>query len=110
MFCNKASSALDLTGIKRKYFDVLIHQLNGFSYSDIQNLVQNVVKQKIIKNESTASVFDFLHEVVVFKHHGNIEQKSVIRYLLDCGLPQQAIADYFNISVRQVRNCLQKKD
>jgi len=110
LLLHKASSALDLTGIKRKYFDVLIHQLNGFSYSDIQNLVQNVVKQKIIKNESTASVFDFLHEVVVFKHHGNIEQKSVIRYLLDCGLPQQAIADYFNISVRQVRNCLQKKD
>ena len=109
LLLNKASSVLDLTGIKRKYFDVVIRQLNGFSYSDIQNLVQNVVKQKIIKNESSASVFDFLCEIAAFKYHGNIGQQGVIQYLLDCGLPQQAIADYFGISVRQVRNCLRNK-
>jgi DNA-binding NarL/FixJ family response regulator len=71
--------------------------------------VQNVVKQKIIKNESSASVFDFLCEIAAFKYHGNIGQQGVIQYLLDCGLPQQAIADYFGISVRQVRNCLRNK-
>jgi len=109
LLLNKVSSALDLTGIRKKYYDVVVKQMYGFSYSDIQNLVQNVVKQKIIKNESSVSVFDFLCEIAAFKYHGNIEQQGVIQYLLGCGLPQQAIADYFGVSVRQVRNCLHEK-
>jgi ATPases of the AAA+ class len=103
---NKTSATIDLSGIKKKHFDIAIKQLHGFSYSNIQNLVQNIVKQKIIKNESSASVFDFLCEIAAVKHHGNIMQHDMICYLLDCGLPQQSIADYFGISLRQVRNCI----
>lgn len=105
----KTSSTLDSTGIKKKYLDIVVKQLNGFSYSEIQNLVQNIVKQKIMKDESFISAFDYLCEIAAFKSHGNITQHNTIQYLLECGLPQQSIADYFNISVRQVRNCLPNK-
>lgn len=100
----KLSASLDLTKIKNKYFDIIVDQLDGLSYSDIQNLVQNIVKQKIIKNEFTVSIFDFLCEIAIFKSHGNLLQKNLIKYFLEIKIPQKSIANYFNISVRQVRN------
>lgn len=103
------TNALDMSHIIPKQFSIIIEQLNGLSYSDIQTLTQNVVKQMIIKDETIASSFDFLCEIAVFKYHGNVDRQELIRYLLKCGLAQRAIAEYFHVSQRQVRNCLNSK-
>lgn len=102
-------NVMDMQNVTAKQQAIIIQQMKGLSYSEIQTLTQNVVKQKIIRNESCASVFDFLCEVAVFKNHANINQQDLIRYLLKCGLPQRSIADYFHISQRQVRNCMVPK-
>jgi len=62
--------------------------------------------RKIIDKTMLVSTLDFLCEIAAFKRHGNMIQKDLISYILDCGIPQQQTADYFNISLRQVRNCL----
>ena len=105
MFENITQS-LDMSQIPQKQYSIIIEQLKGLSYANIQTLTQNVVKQMIIKEQTIASAFDFLCEIVIFKYHGNVDQQDMIRYLLKCGLAQRAIAGYFHISQRQVRNCL----
>lgn len=102
-------NVMDLQNVTAKQRSIIIQQMKGLSYSEIQTLTQNVVKKKIIRNEICASVFDFLCELAVFKNHANINQQDLIRYLLECGLPQRSIADYFDISQRQVRNCMAPK-
>lgn len=103
------TSVLDVSYIVPKQHSIIIEQLNGLSYSDIQTLTQNVVKQMIIKDQTIASSIDFLCEIAIFKYHGNVDQHGLIRYLLECGIAQRAIAEYFHVSQRQVRNCLNKK-
>ena len=85
----------------------IYRQLHGLSYSDIQVLGQNVVKQKLIQNEDSATAIDFLTEIMMFRQHGNVEQPNLIHYLLQCGIPQRTIAEHFKISVRKVRNCIE---
>ena len=98
---------IDMREVTVKQRAILIKQLIGLSYSEIQTLSQNVVKQKIIKNEEKASITDFLYEVAIFRNHANISQQNTIRYLMECGLSQRQIAEYFHISLRQVRNCIE---
>ncbi len=100
---------LDMGRITSKQYAVIIEQLKGLSYSEIQTLIQNVVKHMIIKNETTASAADFLCEIAVSNCHGNADKKELICYLLKCGLSQRAAAEYFHISQRQVRNCIKEK-
>lgn len=105
----RVTDIIDTQDISDKQRSIIVRQMKGLSYSEIQTLTQNVVKQKIIKNENRANAFDFLCEVAVFKNHANINQQDLIHYLLECGLPQRAIGDYFHISQRQVRNCMASK-
>lgn len=109
LMVQKLTESLDLTQIREKYYKIIINQMKDLSYSDIQNLIQNVIKQKIIKKEMIATPFDFLCEIIAFKFHGKMSKRESIHFLLECGLPQQAIADYYKISVRQVRNCIIEK-
>lgn len=105
----KIIGVINIQQITPKQKKIIIRQLNGLSYSEIQTLMQNVIKQKIIKNEENADVFDFLCEVAVFKKHANISRQEMILYLLECGLPQRLVAEHFHTSQRQVRNCLKAK-
>lgn len=104
LMIKKTASSINLDGIRKKYYNIMVDQLEGFSYSDIQNLIQNVVKHKIIEDNMYATEFDFLTEIANFKAHGNLSNSALIQYLLECGIPQKTIADNLCISVRQVRN------
>ena len=108
-FFSKVTASLDKKSIADKHMVTIYGQLGGLSYSDIQVLGQNVVKQKLIQNEDSVSAIDFLTEIMLFKQHGNVEQSELIHYLLQCGIPQRSIAEHFKISVRQVRNCIELK-
>ena len=106
----RITRSMDISCISKKHLSIVMEQLKGLSYSDIQTLTQNVIKQKIIKNERVLSAFDFMREIAIFRYHGNVCQEDMIRYFLRCNFSQRSIAEYFRISQRQVRNCLPKGD
>lgn len=110
IFFTKIIETLDTDNISGKHMTTIYNQLYGLSYSDIQVLGQNVVKRKLIMNQDRADVIDFLNEIILFKHHGNVEQPELIHYLIDCGIPQRTIAEHFEISVRQVRKSIEQKE
>ncbi len=107
---SKTTSMLDTENIRKKYYDIIVKQMDGFSYSEIQTLIQNIVKQKLIENDMTTTEYDFLFEIANFKSHGNISNSDLIKFMLNCGIPQKNIADNLGISVRQVRNHIESQE
>lgn len=103
-------SAFDTSSIKPQKLNTLVDEMQGLSYSDLQTLLQNIIKQKLIKKESTISSIDILCELSSFKYHGNVSEQQMINYLLKCGIAQRPIAEHYKISLRQVRNCIDVKD
>lgn len=110
LFNSITANTLNMGNIPAKQYKIIIKELENFSYADIQNLVQNVVKQKLIKNDLNAAAIDFLSEIAFFNSHANLNQQDLIEYLLGCGIAQKVIGDYFGISQRQVRNCVINDD
>lgn len=103
-------NAFDISSIKPQKLKMLVEQMEGLSYSDLQTLLQNIIKQKLIKNELVINSIDVLCELSSFKYHGNVSQRQMINYLLKCGEAQRSIAEYYKISQRQVRNCIDVKE
>ena len=80
----------------------------GLSYSDIKDIVQNMLKKALIKGKNDIECADYLVEVFLFKNHGNYSQDEIIQYLYNNGIAQKQIGKYLSISERQVRNHIGK--
>lgn len=78
------------------------------SYSDIKNIIQNVVKKNVLKDKKNIEFIDFLVEIYLFKNHGNFTMEDLVRFICDNGVSQLQASKYFNISVRQIRNSLER--
>lgn len=110
LFDKIINGVLNIDEISSKQLNIIIQQLNGLSHSETKNLLQNVVKQSIIRDNLNVTTIDFLCEIAIFKAHANINQQDMIDYLIQCDIPQKAVANYFGISQRQVRNCVITND
>ena len=82
--------------------------MEGLSYSDIKDIVQNMLKKAVLQKKEEIGILDYIIEVFLFKHHGNYSQVDMIQYLSNHGVTQKVIGDHFGISERQVRNYLGK--
>jgi len=91
-----------------KKFDKLAKLLIGKSPSDVKTLINNSKAKTIINNRDTLQYEDILIELFEFNNRGNLTIDKLVEYLNDNGVPQATIADRMNISLRQVRNCLNK--
>lgn len=95
--------------ITETQWKTITSEMSGLSYSDIKDVVQNMLKKAVLKNKKEIECADYLVEVFIFNHHGNYEQREIVQYLFDNGVAQKQIARYFEISERQVRNLLGKR-
>ena len=95
-------------GITEPQWKIIVNAMNGLSYSDIKDIVQNMLKKAVLKEKTDIECADYLVEVFIFKNHGNYGQDEIIQYLYDNGVAQKQIGRYFSISERQVRNHLGK--
>lgn len=88
----------------------VINEMLGFSYADIKNILQNVIKKKLINNNLKIDYIDILVEIYLFKNHGDFTKEELIQFLCTNAIPQTQTAKYFDVSVRQIRNVVGKKD
>lgn len=95
-------------GITEAQWKAIVNAMVGMSYSDIKDVVQNVLKKAVLKNKTELECSDYLVETFIFKNHGNYGQDEVVQYLYNNGVAQKQIGRYFSISERQVRNYLGK--
>ena len=91
-----------------KRFDRLVKLLIGKSPSDIKNILNNAKAQTIINDREVLLYEDVLVEIFEFNHHGNLTIEKLVEFLKENGIPQTAIAERMNVSLRQIRNYLHK--
>lgn len=87
----------------------LIRLLDGKSPSDIKNIVNSAKAHSIINGKGILGYEDVLVEIFEFNNHSDLSFEKIIEFLNDNGIPQTAIADRMKISIRQVRNSLNKQ-
>lgn len=89
--------------------DKLIKLLEGKTPSDIKSIINNAKAQAIINGKNVLTYENLLVELFDFNHHGDLTIDKLVEFLNDNGIPQAAIAERMKVSVRQVRNYLNKQ-
>lgn len=107
-FINQFPKVANKGSITESQWKTIINAMSGLSYSDIKDIVQNMLKKAVLKNKTDIECADYLVEIFIFNNHGNYGQDEIIQYLYDNGVAQKQIGRYFSISERQVRNHLGK--
>jgi len=93
----------------KKRHERLVKLLEGKSPSDIKTIINNAKAQVIIHGKEVLTYDELLFEIFEFNNHGSFTYESMIEFLNDNGISQAAIADKMNVSLRQVRNYLNKQ-
>ena len=74
-----------------------------------EKIINNAKAKIVISNRDILQYEDVLIELFEFNNRGNLTVDGLVEYLNDNGVPQAAIADRMGISLRQVRNYLNKQ-
>lgn len=82
--------------------------LEGKTPSDIKTILNNTKAESIIHNKSSLSYEDLLVEIFEFNRHGDLTMEKLVEFLNENGIAQTNISERMNISIRQVRNILNK--
>ena len=85
-------------------------EYGNLSPSDIQTIVNNAKVQAVIKAGSTLSQEELLIQLFDFKNHDNSRVESLVKYLNEKGISQSSISEKLGISIRQIKNILNKED
>ena len=107
-FINQFPKVVNEGSITESQWKTIINAMTGLSYSDIKDIVQNMLKKAVLKSKTEIESADYLVEIFIFNNHGNYGQDEIIHYLYENGVAQKQIGRYFSISERQVRNHLGK--
>jgi SpoVK/Ycf46/Vps4 family AAA+-type ATPase len=91
-----------------KKLDKLAKLFAEKSPSDIKTIINNAKAQTIINEKNTLQYEDVLTELFEFNHHGNATIEKLVEFLNDNGIPQSSIAERMGMSIRQIRNYLNK--
>lgn len=107
-FVSQFPKVADESSINKLQWRKITESMTDLSYSDIKDIVQNVLKKAILKEKNEIECVDYLVEVFLFKKHANYNQEEMVKFLYENGVSQKQIARYYVISERQVRNFLGK--
>lgn len=107
---NKLPNFIDVSQIKLSQWKKVYDALLGLSYSDIKNILNNMVKKLVLKDEHTAKFTDILVETYLFRNHGNYTMDQMVHYMVEHGVSQKQVALYFDVSTRQIKNCLERSE
>lgn len=109
-FIEQFPKMADEADISETQWKAIINSMSGLSYSDIKDIVQNMLKKVVLQGRKKIEMADYVMEVFLFKNHGNYTQEEITQYLSENGVPQIQIGKILGVSVRQVRNYLGKGD
>lgn len=92
----------------KKIYEKLIKLMEGKSPSAIKTIINNAKSQVIIHDKEILTYDELLFEIFEFNNHGSFSYDKMIEFLNENGISQAVIADKMNVSLRQVRNYLNK--
>lgn len=107
-FISQFPKIADDNSINESQWKTITESMASLSYSDIKDIVQNVLKKVVLKEKKEIECADYLVEIFLFKNHGNHNLEEIVNFLYEHGVAQKQIARYYSVSERQVRNFLGK--
>lgn len=107
-FLDQFPKVADESAITDSQWNSIAEALYGLSYSDIKDIVQNMLKKAVLQKKKDIGMADYIMEIFLFKNHGNYSSEEIAQYLSQNGVTQKQIGKYLNVSDRQVRNYLGK--
>lgn len=107
---NKIPEYMDVSHIKPGQWTKVYDSLEGLSYSDIKNIINNMIKKLVLKDEKIIKFTDILMEAYLFRNHGNFTMNQMVKYMIENGISRKQAALYFNVSTRQIKNCLERSE
>jgi len=93
----------------KKKTEKLVKLFNGKTPSDIKVILNNAISHAIIHKGGKLNYEDILVSIFEFDNHGSTTMEKLIEFLNSNGIGQATIADYLNISMRQIRNVIYKE-
>lgn len=92
----------------QKSMDRVTKLLEGKTPSDIKTILNNTKADTIIYNKDQLRYEDLVVEIFEFNRQGDLTIEKLVEFLNENGIAQTSIAERLNISLRQVRNILNK--
>jgi len=101
-YFNKVSSSIDTDD---KKFDTLSSYFQDLSHSEIVKIINSAYYNTIIKKRNF-EYDEIFSEFFKYKNNNRFTSDEMIKFLNESHIPQKQIAEYLDISLRQVRNAL----
>ena len=89
--------------MSEKLTDRYLSAFESLSYSDMATATNNAYARAVVDGREGISNFDMVHETYVLKHHGVEDEEDYLRYLIEHGCTQKAIAENTNIPRRTIQ-------
>lgn len=90
-----------------KQLDNVAKLLVGKSPSDIKNILHNAIATCVINNKEL-EYFDVIFGIYQFNNRGDLNIEHIVNYLNQNGISQSDAAEKLKVSLRQIRNYLNK--
>lgn len=87
----------------------LIDACTDVSHADIRTIILNAMRRRFLLGGTSIHGSDVLKELVVFKHHGQIEQDDLIRALLGMGCTHRELNDEQGFPLRRIQAVSKKQ-
>ncbi|MFY0481166.1 AAA family ATPase [Flavobacterium sp. PLA-1-15] len=88
-----------------KKFEMVKTYMSNLSHSEIIKIINSAYYNSIIK-KSVFEYEDIFSEYFKYKNNNRFLPEDMIKFLNESHIPQKQIANYLDISIRQVRNAL----
>lgn len=92
--------------LNQKKLDVITQAFKGLSHADIKTVCNNAISKSIINKKGHVQNEDILAQLFLFQHNNRYVISDLLKYLYDHGISQNSLAEFANISTRQVANHL----
>ncbi|HQB90928.1 MAG: AAA family ATPase [Spirochaetales bacterium] len=86
-----------------KRMEQVVEACSAVSHADIRTVVNNALRRRFLSGGTTLYASDVLKELVLFKHHGQIEQDTIIRSLLLMGCTHRELNEEQGFPLRRIQ-------
>ena len=87
-----------------KKIEQLESAFKGFSHSDIKTIINNAIRENIIKKKNGLCYAEILKEIYFHKNHSIDNEEEFIQYLLQFSATHKEMNENLGISLRKIQN------
>lgn len=92
-----------------KKMDILADLLEGISPAEIKSIINMAIKKSVLNDREKLNFYDVLYEIYLRNNPSVENEEKLLTFLYENGMTQKDIVKYTGLSIRKVRNTIQKE-